>query len=77
MPYMNYKLCELPKGRKTQMWEVSSIMGGCILGYIQWRSGWRKYVFQPAEDTVFDASCLREMADFLEQETRIQKERIA
>lgn len=53
------------KSRKTLIWSVSSSLGGPPLGRIVWRGGWRRYVFQPFNDTVFDSSCLRELAEKL------------
>lgn len=76
MAYIEFKQCELPRGRKTQAWEVSSIAGGCLLGYVQWKTGWRRYTFEPTEDTVFDALCLKELAQFLETQTAAQKSRV-
>lgn len=36
---------------------------GGELGLIRWYGPWRKYTFEPRADTVFDAACLREIAD--------------
>lgn len=38
-----------------------------MLGWIAWKAGWRRYVFQPVNETVFDASCLAEIAGYLEK----------
>jgi hypothetical protein len=70
---MNFTPWPIPQGRKTQVWQVSAIVGGDVLGLVEWRRGWRRYVFEPEGDVVFDACCLREMADFLERETAAQK----
>lgn len=40
------------------------------LGEIKWRGGWRKYSFFPAQDTTYEADCLRDIADFCETETK-------
>ena len=80
MAYMNFNKLEKPKGKVTETWEVISTAKEhtegtryCILGYVLWRSGWRRYVFQPAEDTVFDAACLAELTEFLSLQTEVQQ----
>jgi len=35
------------------------------LGLIYWHGAWRKYAFFPDEDTLWDQSCLVEIAAFL------------
>lgn len=62
-----------PLNIKTQRWEVRAKKDAAILGRIQWRSGWRCYVFEPSFPTVFEEVCLREIADFIETETACYK----
>ena len=68
------------KSRKTEVWGVYSIPDDedperkdgepyktwreDLLGFIQWRTGWRRYVFATEEGTEYDARCLRDIADF-------------
>lgn len=59
---------ESPSG-KTKRWNVTAVSGGPPLGTVRWYGPWRKYVFQP-DYAVFDADCLREIADFTESETK-------
>jgi hypothetical protein len=61
------------KTAKTKCWHVSSF--GTGLGYIKWFTRWRRYVFYPLPDTLYDASCLREIAEFCAHETREQQVR--
>lgn len=49
-------------GRKTKLIEVWSKGGPTILGFIKWYGPWRKYCFYPADGTIFDPSCLLEIA---------------
>lgn len=56
---------------KTKRWEVVSNNG--LLAEIMWYGQWRKYCFFPFMQTVFDVSCLREIADFCEARTREHK----
>lgn len=64
-------------GRVTGAWHVHSLVDGSRLGYVDWRNGWRRYVFNPAMGTIYDAGCLREIADFCEEKTRDQQEAAA
>lgn len=63
------RIVELESGRKTLVFEVQS-KAGHELGYISFYAKWRKYTFVPAESSVFDQVCLREIANFLEDETK-------
>jgi hypothetical protein len=74
MAYMNFRKTEKPRGKVTETWEVTSTASGCLLGCVLWRTGWRRYVFEPEVNTVFDAVCLRELTDFVEQQTKLHKE---
>lgn len=61
--------------RKTKKWVVKSIFDGCpLLGYVGWFSRWRKYAFFPAISTVFEEVCMREISNFIENETLLHKE---
>ena len=57
---------EIPSSRKTKIINVTSPNTNPILslGYIKFYPQWRKYVFEPAEKTVFDESCLKKIAAF-------------
>jgi hypothetical protein len=57
----------------TQRWEVSS-SGGDNLGQVKWFGNWRKYCFSPFADTVYEEVCLREIAFFGEQLTKLHRE---
>ena len=59
--------------RKTKSWNVYSAHGGELLGFVYWYCAWRRYVFNPVAQTVYDAACLRAAADFCEQATADRK----
>lgn len=40
---------------------------GDVIATIQWYSPWRKYALFPRKETVWEATCLKEMMAFLEQ----------
>ena len=55
--------------RKTKVWYVTSKRDALKLGNVGWWGRWRRYVFSPHIQTLFDADCLREIADFCESQT--------
>jgi hypothetical protein len=54
---------------KTSVWAVTAA-AGADLGKVRWFGRWRRYVFLPAAGTVYDASCLRILAEFCDGHTR-------
>lgn len=62
-----------PFPRKTKVFRVDSAVDGTLLGFVQWRSGWRRYVFHPQLGTVFDFECLEELAGKLRELTSLHK----
>jgi hypothetical protein len=80
-PHILFERQRREKGKVTNRWEVYTQPRpgdklGDNLGSILWYTSWRRYVFEPSFDigpwtrtVVFDASCLRMMADFCEGET--------
>jgi hypothetical protein len=65
MPAIELKFTEVPaRGRKTGQWSVSN-PSGTHLGRVTWWTQWRTYVFVPALDTVFDATCLERIRSFV------------
>ena len=60
-----------PKGT-TCVWEVDSV-DGVPLGHIQWKAHWRQYCFYPIEDTLYNAGCLNDIADFMKENRKTRK----
>jgi hypothetical protein len=56
----------------TNFYEVYS-KGGDALGAVAWFPRWRKYVFEPEARTVFEETCMREISQFIEEETAAQR----
>lgn len=72
-PFVNF--IEIPqKDKLTRVWRVEAILGGTLLGGVRWKTAWRRYTFEPMPDTVFDANCLWDIADFCASMTAAQKE---
>ena len=60
-----------PPKRKTKLWLVNSKEVSCgALGQVKFYPRWRKYAFFPFESTLFEQNCLRDIANFCEQQTR-------
>jgi len=63
------------KTGKTKVWEVQTLDSMIILGYIKWLGRWRKYVFHPEPNTLYDNKCMIELARICEEKTREQLKR--
>jgi hypothetical protein len=64
---------QIPFAGKTERWEVET-RDGVTIGRISWSTGWRRYILQPAFPTEWEQDCLRDIADFIERQTRDYKE---
>jgi hypothetical protein len=67
--FVKFENAGLSDSGKTQKWLVLGAQSGVPLGDVRWYGQWRKYAFSPIAGTVFDATCLREIADFIESRT--------
>lgn len=52
--------------RKTRVFHVLTKDGGILLGVISWFGRFRKYSFHPLDDRVFESTCLRDIAGFMD-----------
>ena len=52
---------------KTKYFCVMTQGDDAVIGVIKWFGPWRKYIFEPVEETVFEQDCLRDIAGFLDQ----------
>lgn len=57
------------KSGKTLLWAVMPVSGGYRIGWIKWHGPWRKYVFEPMTNTIWEEDCLRFIADFCQEKT--------
>lgn len=53
-------------GRKTLIIEVRNTSGS-KLGLLVWQNGWRRYIFEPKNQTIYDSSCLKEIISTIDQ----------
>lgn len=65
-----------PPRPKTKTWKVMMSKGGALLGTIDWYGPWRKYQYTPAPGTGYEQTCLREIAVFVQEQTRRHYERL-
>ena len=54
------------KKGKTMVYLVRSLKNDDVLGQIKWYNGWRRYVFMPIDDVIFDSLCLGKIKDFID-----------
>lgn len=50
-------------GQSTSRWGIYS-KSGSLLGIVKWYPRWRTYCFEPFNGTIFNDSCLRDIATF-------------
>ncbi len=68
------KFVEGPPKPKTKTWSImSKYEEGLELGQISWFSKWRKYAFFPKDSTLYEEKCLRDIAQFLQDQTKKHK----
>lgn len=71
--YIRFEVAPQAYGRKTSRWIVVSISSGNTLGWIDWRIGWRQYVFEPNDNTSWSSGCLRDVIAFLDAQNLKQR----
>jgi hypothetical protein len=60
-------------GQKTNLygvWPEDDARHERPLGNIQWFGRWRKYAFNPLPGTVYEETCMEEIAQFMREETK-------
>ena len=56
-------------GKKTPNYEIFNIRSGDLLGSIKWYYNWRKFVFMPMGNSVWDDKCLADITDAIKKIT--------
>ena len=60
---------------KTFVWRIAAKdHGPTMLGDIKWFGRWRRYAFFPLSDTVYEHECLRDIANFCEEQTSLHRQ---
>jgi hypothetical protein len=68
---MNFKFHKFSKSGLTKIWIAEYDKEK--LGIVCWKSESRKYWFEPFTCTGFEEDCLKEIAKFIEEQTRAHK----
>ena len=64
--YLLFLICKEPN-RKTPTVNVRTLDGEIVLGNIKFYGAWRKFVFYPKEETLFDSKCLCDIIDMMNE----------
>ena len=59
---------------KTQVWTVRAALNE-ELGRVKWFGRWRTYTFDAEPNTVYEKTCLREIAQFCDELTKEHNQR--
>ena len=58
----------------TRRWAILTKDGAVTLGNVAWFPAWRRYTFYPNLSTIYEADCLRDLADFCSEQTLLRRE---
>lgn len=64
---------DTPPSWKTRYWRVLTVDSGAFLGGIKWWNRWRCYCFFPEIATIFEKQCLRDIAEFCQEQTEAHR----
>lgn len=72
-PYIHFIVID--NKPKTAVWSVRNNKTEVELGQVKWYAPWRQYCFIPArpQKTIFNATCLRIISEFIETEMTKRK----
>jgi len=76
--YQHINFIEIESKAKTSVWSCRNNRSNIELGQVQWYGPWRQYCFYTyGHDVVFNAGCLKDIQNFLNnlmQERRVSNE---
>jgi hypothetical protein len=73
MSYLTFPHIGTSSSGLTNVWDVKNT-GQLIIGTVSWYAPWRRYGYTSiTAHIVLDATCMREIADFCETQTRAHK----
>ena len=61
-----YDITHRFKERKTAVYVVTG-QTGAALARILWHGPWRRYIFEPYHDTIYDSNCLKDIIKFIDE----------
>lgn len=59
--WLLFKRDKVSETGKTEKWYIIHKDKRTVLGYIQWKRGWRQYWFEPSSEKGFTGGCLRDI----------------
>lgn len=62
------------KGAKLPVYAVLTAAAQTPLGVVKWHGAWRQYAFFPYAETLYEPTCLRELAAFVESCTQLYRD---
>lgn len=60
---------------KTRIWQVRNVRSNTFTGQIRWWGGFRKYAFFPSDGYLFDADCLAQVIEKLDEVNKARKKK--
>lgn len=73
MTFTHIRIELVKEGPKTNQWVVYNKYEDVLIGCIKWFGRWRKYAFFPEAGCVFEEVCMRELSDFILEQTKQQR----
>jgi hypothetical protein len=71
--YLDFESTE--SSTKTDHWSVQNHKTHTELGIVKWAGTWRQYCYFPTINAMYSASCLKDIAEFCETETKNYRNR--
>lgn len=75
--YIHFEQTGISPTGKTKIWAVLTSDGeDTLLGHIKYYGAWHQYSFytdSPFTDLVFEKQCLRDIANFCEEQSKLQR----
>ncbi len=73
MSYLKFEDRGATPSGKTRRWVVLNSVSGVTLGWVRWHPSFRKYTFESLPGIIYDACCLRDLAEFVDARTQEHK----
>jgi hypothetical protein len=64
-----------PPERVTKRWAIVANDGEVELGEVKWFGRWRCYAYFPLNETIYEKQCLRDIAQFCEDQTKLHRQK--
>jgi hypothetical protein len=74
MSYLIFKDAGTSESGLTRKWAATATDSSTILGVVKWFAQWRKYCFFPYDNSLFDAGCLVELAEFCKHQNDVRRQ---